>query len=405
MLKAIKAGILIDGTGQKTEDNMLIIIEDNIIKSIKNYNDEDIPEEGIFFNLEDKTVLPGLIDSHIHLALNGETNFSNLMLKELIPYQAIRATEYAKRDLNGGFTTIRAVGDKGFIDVALRQAIEKGYVVGPRIIASGHMLSISGGRDNFPPEISYDDNLWAECDGPDGVAKAARLQLKYDVDWIKLGVTGAVTAGGGLPGAQQFTEEEIRSAVKCAEMYGKKVSGHAHGAEGVKAALRAGVDSIEHGLLIDEEALHMLVEKNAYWVPTFIPIHNILKYGVENGIPQSMIDRTINISENHKAKFRKALELGVKIVMGTDTGMPFTYHGENAVEIVLMVENGMSEMNAILSATSTASEMLGLDDKIGKIKEGMVADIIAVEGNPLESIDVLKDVQFVMKDGSVIKNS
>ncbi len=403
MLKAIKAGMLIDGTGQTPDENMLIMIEDNIIKSIKKYNDEDIPENAVFFNLEDKTVLPGLIDSHVHLALNGETSFDTLMLKELIPYQAIRATEYARRDLYGGFTTIRAVGDKGFIDVALRQAIEKGYIVGPRVIASGHMLSITGGRDNYPPEISYADNLWAECDGPDGVAKAARLQLKYDVDWIKLGVTGAVTAGGGLPGAQQFTEEEIRSAVKCAEMYGKKVSGHAHSAEGVKAALRAGVDSIEHGLLIDEESLHMFVEKGAYWVPTFIPIHNILKHGVENGIPESMVNRTIDVSENHKDKFKKALELGVKIVMGTDSGMPFTYHGENAVEIELMVENGMSEMNAILSATSTASEMLGLSDKIGKIKEGMLADIIAVEGDPLKNINVLKDVKFVMKDGSIIK--
>ncbi|MDW7669958.1 MAG: amidohydrolase family protein, partial [Bacillota bacterium] len=391
--------------GQPPKDNMLIIIEDNIIKSIKAFSEKDIPENALYFNLEGNTILPGLIDSHVHLALNGETSFDTLMLKELIPYQAIRASEYARRDLFNGFTTIRAVGDKGFIDVALRQSIDKGYVVGPRIVASGHMLSITGGRDNFPPEISYEDNLWTECDGPDGVARATRLQLKYDVDWIKLGVTGAVTAGGGLPGAQQFTEAEIRSAVECAKMYGKKVSGHAHSAEGVKAALKAGVDSIEHGLLIDEEALHMFVKKGAYWVPTFIPIHNILKHGVENGIPQSMIDRTVDVSENHKAKFKKALEIGVKIVMGTDSGMPFTYHGENAAEIELMVENGMSEMNAILSATSTASEMLGLDKQIGKIQEGMLADIIAVEDDPLENINALKKVRFVMKDGSVIKSS
>lgn len=404
MLKAIKVGLLIDGSSKTPQENMLIIIENNIIKSIKKFSKENLPADAEIFNLENKTLLPGLIDSHIHLALNGETSFDTLMLKELIPYQAIRATEYVKRDLMNGFTTIRAVGDKGFIDVALRQAIEKGFVTGPRILASGHMLSISGGRDNYPPEISYEDNLWAECDGPAEVAKAARLQLKYDVDWIKLGVTGAVTAGGGLPGAQQLTEEEIRAAVECAEMYGKKVSGHAHGAAGVKAALRAGVHSIEHGLLIDEEALHMMVEKEAYWVPTFVPIHNILKYGVENGIPQSMIDRTINISDNHKSMFKKALDLGVKIVMGTDVGMPFTYHGENAAEIELMVNNGMKEMDAIISSTSRASEMLGLDDKIGKISEGLLADIIAIEGNPLDNISLLKDVKFVMKDGKVIKN-
>jgi imidazolonepropionase-like amidohydrolase len=404
MLKAIKVGLLIDGSSKTPQENMLIIIENNIIKSIKKFSKENLPADAEIINLENKTLLPGLIDSHIHLALNGETSFDTLMLKELIPYQAIRATEYVKRDLMNGFTTIRAVGDKGFIDVALRQAIEKGFVTGPRILASGHMLSISGGRDNYPPEISYEDNLWTECDGPDEVAKAARLQLKYDVDWIKLGVTGAVTAGGGLPGAQQFTEEEIRAAVKCAEMYGKKVSGHAHSAAGVKAALRAGVHSIEHGLLIDEEALHMMVEKEAYWVPTFVPIHNILKYGVEKGIPQSMIDRTINVSDNHKAMFKKALELGVKIVMGTDSGMPFTYHGENAVEIELMVNNGMSELDSIISSTSRASEMLGLDDKVGKISKGLLADVIAVEGNPLDNISLLKDVKFVMKDGKVIKN-
>ena len=340
-MKVIKAGKLIDGKGGNAVKNPVIFIKDSKIDSISTGDKVTIPAGSEIIDLSNKTVLPGLIDSHLHYCINGELSLENFLLRELTPFRAIRAAEYAKRDLLAGFTTVRAVGDPGFIDVALKQAIEAGYAVGPRVMTSGHMLSITGGRDNFPQEVSYSDHIWVECDGPDGVAKAARAQLKYGVDWIKLGVTGAVSAGGGLPGAQQLTEEEMKAAVSCARMYGKKVSGHAHSAEGIKAAIRSGVDSIEHGLLIDEEALHMMIENGTYWVPTFAPIYYILEYGVEKGIPQSMVDRTQHVADNHRKWYRKALELGVKIVMGTDIGMPFNYHGKNAIEVGLMVKYGM----------------------------------------------------------------
>lgn len=402
--KVIKAGKLIDGKGGNPIENPLIFIEDNKITSISREGEATIPYDTEVIDLSSKTILPGLIDSHIHYCLNGETNSEQLMLKESTPFQAIRATEYAKRDLMAGFTTVRAVGDRGFIDVALKQAIASGYAIGPRVMTSGHMLTTSGGRDGYPIEVKYSDAMWLECDGPDGVAKAARMQLKYDVDWIKLGVTGAVTMGSGLPGAQQFTEAEMRSAVECAAMYGKKVSGHAHSAEGVKAAVRAGVASIEHGCLIDEEALHMMVKNGTYWVPTFAPVHNILEYGVEKGIPQSMVDRTIPVAENHKKMFKKGLELGVKVVMGTDVGMPFNFHGDSAKEITLLVANGMDKMQAILSATSVAAEMLGWSDKIGTLDSGYFADIVATDGDPLDDITELQRIMFVMKDGKIYKN-
>jgi imidazolonepropionase-like amidohydrolase len=402
--KVIKAGKLIDGKGGIPILNPLVFIEDNKITSISKAGEVSIPSDTELIDLGVKTILPGLIDSHIHYCLNGETNTEQMMLKESTPYQAIRAAEYAKRDLMAGFTTVRAVGDRGFIDVALKQAINAGYAIGPRVMTSGHMLTTTGGRDGFPIEVSYSDAMWVECDGPDGVARAARMQLKYDVDWVKLGVTGAVTLGSGLPGAQQFTEAEMRSAVECAAMYGKKVSGHAHSAAGVMAAIKAGVASIEHGLLINEEALQMMVDNGTYWVPTFAPVHNILEYGVARGIPQSMVDRTTPIADNHKKMFKRGLELGVKIVMGTDVGMPYNFHGDSANEIVLMVTNGMDKMAAIMSATSTAAEMLGWSSKIGTLDSGYFADIVATDGDPLEDITELKKIKFVMKDGVVYKN-
>lgn len=403
MKKIIKARWMIDGQSSKVIDNPIIFIQGNKIESLLDTIDEPIPDDIEIIDLGDMTILPGLIDSHIHYCLNGETSSEQLILKELTPFQAIRAAEYSRRDLMAGFTTVRAVGDRGFIDVALKQAINAGYAIGPRVMTSGHMLTITGGRDNYPEEVTYTNAMWMECDGEAGVAKAARMQLKHDVDWIKLGVTGAVTMGSGLPGAQQFTEAEMRSAVECAQLYGKKVSGHAHSAAGVKSAIRAGVASIEHGLLIDEEALHMMVDNGTYWVPTFAPVHNILEYGVERGIPKSMVERTLPIADNHKKMFKKGLELGVKIVMGTDVGMPYNFHGDSSLEIELMVRNGMDEMAAIKSATSVAAEMLGWSDKIGTIKPGYLADLVATQGNPLEDITELQRIKFVMKDGVVYK--
>ena len=403
MKKAFTADLLIDGTGSPPIREGAVVLEGDRIVAVGPRRTV-IPEDAEVRDFPGCTLLPGLADCHLHLGLNGEGSFELGMLKELTSFSAIRAAEYAARDLRAGFTTIRALADKGFIDVGLARAVEEGYVEGPRILSSGHMLTISGGRDSFAPEVSFSDNLFVECDGVEGVARAARLQLKYGVDWIKLGVTGAVSAGEGLPGAQQFSEEEMRAAVTCAHRYGKKVSGHAHGADGIKAAIRAGVDSIEHGWLADEEAVEMMAAAGIYWVPTLAPLHFNLLHGTEGGIPGSVVERTRVVQDNMLRMFELGLRRGVPMVMGTDVGMPYNYHGKNAVEFRLMVEAGMSEMEAIVSGTSRAARMLDLDGEIGQLAPACRSDLVAVEGDPLEDISVLEAVSFVMKDGVVVRD-
>ncbi len=403
MLRALVADLLIDGTAAEPVKAGALTYDSGSIVDVGPV--DEIVREGIEVrHFPGGTILPGLTDSHLHLGLDGEGSFEMGMLKDLTSYAAIRAYEYARRDLHSGFTTIRAMADKGFIDVGLQRAIRDGLVKGPRIISSGHMLCITGGRDSYVPGVSFSDNLFEECDGIDGVTRAARRQVKYGVDWIKLGVTGAVSAGEGPPGVQQLTEAEIRAAVVVAHGQGKKVAAHAHGAAGIKAAVRAGVDSIEHGWLADREAVDMMAAAGTYWVPTLAPLHLILLHGVEGGIPPSVVERTRRVQHNMYEVFSYGLRCGVPMVMGTDVGMPYNRHGENAVEFDLMVKAGMLEKDAIVSACSRAAEMFGLEGVIGQLSPGHSADIVVVEGNPLEDIGALARTRFVAKDGWIVRD-
>ncbi len=404
-IQYIKAARLIDGSGGKVIENPVVVIKGERISEVRSDTDS-APSDGIILDLGSKTLLPGLIDCHLHYGIDPKGNIETDMLRKSIPFLAIQGASFAKDDLYAGITTVRAAGDKGFLDVAMKEAVNKGIIEGPRMAVSGHMLTITGGRDNLPPEVSYSESLWKECDGADGVRKAAREQLKYGVDWIKLGASGAVSAGGGLPGGQQFTLEEIRAAVECAKMYGKKTFAHAHSAATIKACVAAGVDSIEHGLLIDEEAVRMMADKGVYWCLTNAPIENILNLGVEKGIPASMVERTKGFREEQLRMIRKGRELGIKFVMGTDSGMPFVYHGENPKELEYMVRVcGFSPMEAILSSTSAAAGMLGWENDIGSVEPGRYADIIGVDEDPLKNISTLQNVSFVMKSGKIIKNN
>jgi imidazolonepropionase-like amidohydrolase len=404
MKRVIKASRLIDGRGTAPVENPIIIIEEDKIEKVITSKQIRIPDDAEFIDLSEMTILPGLMDCHLHLTINGETSYEESTLKELVAFQAIRASEYARRDLMAGFTTIRNMGDKGFIGVGLKQAIAAGYVPGPRVAACGHVLTITGGRDRYVPGVSVSDAQTVICDGPSEMLKAVRTELKYDIDWIKLGVTGGFSTGIATPGIQQLTEEEMKVAVEAARRYGKRVAGHAHGAAGIKAAVKAGLNSIEHGGFIDEEAIEMMARNGTCWIPTFSSVHHILKHGEQAGIPHWVVERAKAVRDNHLESFSKAIQFGVKIVFGTDIGMPFNYHGNNAREFARMVEAGMTELQAIHSATSQAAEMLGWSDKAGSIASGMYADIIAVKGDPLVDIRVLEDVGFVMKSGVTVKN-
>ncbi|MFO7941651.1 MAG: amidohydrolase family protein [Bacillota bacterium] len=402
-MRALTADRLIDGESSTPLQDGAVVYDGDRIVAVGPR--DEVVEPGMeVHDFPGCTLLPGLADCHLHLSLDGEGSFELGMLKDLTSLTAIRATEYVLRDLTAGFTSIRACADKGFIDVGLARAIDLGYVMGPRVFSSGHMLTVTGGRDSFIPGVSFADNLFEECDGVEGTARAARRQLKYGVDWVKLGVTGAVSAGEGLPGAQQFSEEEMRAAVECAHRYGKKVAGHAHGADGIKAAVRAGVDSIEHGWLADREAVEMMVSAGTYWVPTLAPLHFNLLHGTEGGIPESVVERTRSVQENMLQMFQLGMELGANFVMGTDVGMPFNYHGGNAVELRLMVEAGMSEVDALLSATSSAAEMLDMGEEIGRLAPSLRADVVVVRDDPTNDITTVSDPVFVMKDGIIVRD-
>jgi len=390
---------LIDANGNFLEDESVIVDGTKIKEITKNasINAETIDMKGY-------TVLPGLIDSHVHLSGNGEPNMEIAMLKDLLPTATLKAYVNAKNDLLAGFTTIRVMGDRGFLDVALKKAIEEGMLNGPRMRVSGQAISMTGGHGDMwlAPGITY-SGFGVIADGVDELRKAARYQLKMGADFVKLMATGGVMSEGDEPGSPQFNEDEMRVAIEEAHKAGKKAAAHAQGTEGIKNAIRAGIDSIEHGIFLDDEAVQMMKEKGVFLVATLSAVFNIKKYGKEAGIPDYAVRKTEEIMDQHISSFVRAYKAGVKIAMGTDAATPFNKHGENAQELELMVNAGVKPVDAIMATTKWGAELLGMDSKIGTLEPEKEADMIAVEGNPLEDITLLKNVKFVMKSGKVYK--
>lgn len=396
---------LIDGTGGPVVNNAVVVVEGTKIKAVGKEGEVEYPADYEVLDLGGKTVLPGMVEAHVHIGMNGEPAMETIMLKETLPMTTIKASVYAQRDLMAGFTTIRTMGDKGFLDVALKRAIDAGIIDGPRMRVSGQILSITGGHGDIalPPEVTFTG--WsAIVDSPDEARKAARYQLKMGADIVKMCATGGVMSEGDEPGSPQLNEDEMRAAIYEAHKVGKKAAAHAQGTKGIKDAVKAGIDSIEHGIFLDDEVVEMMREKGVYLVATLSAPYNIKKYGVESGIPDYAVRKTEQVIDAHGASFMKAYRAGVKIAVGTDAGTPFNRHGENAQELEMMVQAGVKPMDAILAATKWGADLLGMSNIIGTIEAGKEADIIAVEGNPLENISLLKDVKFVMKAGKIYKN-
>ncbi len=396
---------LIDGTGGPVVNNAVVVVEGTKIKAVGKEGEVEYPADYEVLDLGGKTVLPGMVEAHVHIGMNGEPAMETIMLKETLPMTTIKAAVYAQRDLMAGFTTIRTMGDKGFLDVALKRAIDAGIIDGPRMRVSGQILSITGGHGDIalPPEVTFTG--WsAIVDSPDEARKAARYQLKMGADIVKMCATGGVMSEGDEPGSPQLNEDEMRAAIYEAHKVGKKAAAHAQGTKGIKDAVKAGIDSIEHGIFLDDEVVEMMREKGVYLVATLSAPYNIKKYGVEAGIPDYAVRKTEQVIDAHGASFMKAYRAGVKIAVGTDAGTPFNRHGENAQELEMMVQAGVKPMDAILAATKWGADLLGMSNIIGTIEAGKEADIIAVEGNPLENISLLKDVKFVMKAGKIYKN-
>jgi imidazolonepropionase-like amidohydrolase len=403
----IRAGSLIDGKSAAPRRDQVIVIHGNRIESVGDAATAKIPSGAAVIDLSKATLLPGLIDSHTHIFLQGEDpaqgGYDANILNAPLALRAARATVSARRALEQGFTTLRDVETEGagYGDVGIKQAIEKGYIPGPRLFVATRAISTTGGYplEGYAPELDMPKGAQI-VDGPVEARKAAREQLDHGADWIKVYMTHRSWVGknGELVSQPTLTLEELRAVVDETHGWGKKVACHVYGGIGLRRALDGGCDSIEHGLDLDDAAIAQMLKQGTWYVPT-ISVY----YGdwAPADTPAGQRDRLR--ASVHEQSFKKALKGGVKIVFGTDMGgIPWTE--PIAQEFPRMVELGMQPMDAIQSATSRAAAMLEMEGKIGVVAPGAFADIIAVNGDPLSDIKVLENVQFVMKDGKVFKS-
>lgn len=409
---AIFPGKIFSGTGSGPETNKAIVVEGDKIKEVADSDSLNLSQNVKIIEAEGKTLLPGLIDAHVHTYNNGEEKAKEYPASALTGYLALRSFINAREDLMCGFTTVRDCSSRRYVDVALKQLIEEGELIGPRMIVSGHGLSMTGGHGDvkdFPSAELFED--LAVCDTPGEARKQARKQMKMGADFIKVHATGGSFGNGSKPGAQQLSEEEIRAAVVEAHKAGKKVAAHAMGTDGMRAAVRAGVDSIEHGFWMTEDIAELMAEKGTTFVPTLTPLYRNETRGGHFDTEEEQRkfkDKAKEIRKSHLESFALAREKGVTIACGSDSGGgPLLRHGENGIELELMVEAGMTPSEVLISATRTNSELLGLDDRLGTLEEGKIADMVLVDGNPMGDMTVFQenDRLQVFKSGRELTTS
>jgi len=406
VVTVIRAGTLIDGKSDKVKHDQVIFIRGNRIQRVSDASSTQIPSDAKLIDLSQQTVLPGLIDSHTHIFLQGEDpaqgGYDANILNAPLALRAARATVAARRALEQGFTTLRDVETEGagYGDVGIKQAINLGYIPGPRLFVSTRAISTTGGYqlEGYAPELDMPKGAQI-ADGPVEARKAAREQLDHGADWIKVYMTHRSWVGknGELVSQPTFTVEELRAIVDETHGWGRKVACHAYSGIGLHRALDGGCDSIEHGLDLDDAAIAQMLRQGTWYVPTLTVYYT--DWAPEN-TPDGKRDRLR--ASAHEVSFKKALKAGVKIVFGTDMG-GISWTQPIAQEFIRMVDFGMTPMDAIQSATSRASVMLDKEGEIGMITPGAYADIIAVSGDPLRDIRMLENVQFVMKDGQVFR--
>jgi imidazolonepropionase-like amidohydrolase len=395
----IHAGRLLDVKTGKTMTNQTILIQGDRIASVG--ADTRVPAGAQVIDLPNATVLPGLIDAHTHITMNPNFGYSRLAIS--VPRQALIGAHNAKATLEAGFTTVRNVGAAGYADVALRDAINAGDVPGPRMLVSGPALSITGGHgDNNLLPFEYNAAGDGVADGVDGVRHMVRRNIKYGADLIKIMASGGVLSKGDDPQASQYTPEEMKAIVEEAHRLGRKVAAHAHGAQAIRWASEAGVDSIEHGSYIDDAAIAAMKKNGTYLVPTLYLSDWFMANAEKIGTPPDLIAKAKDVMPAARKNVARAFAAGVKVGFGTDAAV--YPHGMNAHEFAVMVKLGLTPLAAIQSATVNDADLLSWSDKIGAIEPGKWADIIAVDGDPLADVTTLERVKFVMKGGEVVKN-
>jgi imidazolonepropionase-like amidohydrolase len=398
---ALHAGKLLDVKTGKVLSDQVLIIADGKIMSSGPAAEAKVPAGAVRIELPQATLLPGLIDAHTHLTMDPHFGYETLAIS--VPRETLIGARNARLTLQAGFTTVRNVGASGFSDVALRDAINAGDVPGPRILASGPALGITGGHcDNDLLPFEYHKTDDGVADGVAAVQHKVRENIKYGSDVIKICATGGVLSLGDNPQHSQYTQEELKAIVADAHRLGRRVAAHAHGAEGIRWATEAGVDSIEHGSYIDDAAIAAMIEHGTYLVPTLYLGDWMFDHFDQMQMPPSVQAKARQVLPAARKNIAHAFAAGVKVALGTDAAV--YPHGLNAHEFAVMVKLGLTPLQAIQAGTVNAADLLGWPGKVGSLEPGAWADVVAVEGNPLQDVTTLERVKFVMKNGEVVRN-
>jgi len=381
MKLAFRHARIIDGLGQARE-RATLLIQDDRIAALGDDRQVTVPRGAREINARGMTVLPGLIDCHVHLCLDGDADVLRTIREEDSALTLLKAARFAQMTLESGFTTVRDLGFRDHSIFSLRQAIHEGLLPGPRILAAGLVVCMTGGHARF---------IGREADGPVEVVAAVREQLAGGAEVVKFIASGGVLTPGTSPESPQMTPEELGAGMAEARRAGRRIAAHAHSAEGMKNAIRAGAHSIEHATLMDDEAAALMREQGVFMVPTLSALATTADCGPTCGVPETTVLKARTMRARHEASFKKAHRSGIPIALGTDAGTPLNHHGENAQELERMVALGMSQMEAIVAATTSAARLLGIEHLVGTIEVGKLADLVIVEGNPLKRISLLRD--------------
>lgn len=392
--KLFKNFRLIDGNGDTPIEKAFLILEDKKILKLGDLKDLKTEEDMEVVDLQGKTIMPGLINSHVHITMEPIGDPISVMGSESNIKTGLRGVANLKKHLYAGTTFLRDLGARDGIDIDLRNAVNEGIIEGPEFLTAGKCITMTGGHGYF---------IGREADGVDEIRKAAREQLKAGVDVIKIMATGGVLTKGVEPGSPQLSMEEMEAAVTEAHKAGKKTATHAQGTEGIKNAILAGIDSVEHGIFLDEEAIQMMIDRGVYLVPTLVAPYFIIEAGVEGGVPKQAVDKSNYVMKFHQDSFTRAYKAGVKIAMGTDSGTPYNLHDKAPYELKLMVECGMTPMDAIVASTKSSADLLGILDNYGTLEEGKFADFLVLDENPLDNLDTLFELNSVYKLGRKVK--
>jgi imidazolonepropionase-like amidohydrolase len=382
----LTGGSVVDADGGREAD---VAVENGRITAVGEVGNADGE-----IDVSGQYVAPGLIDTHTHLGLDASADTSHLESASL-PTRAYMATEHLRRAVRGGVTTVRDLGAPGTLAIDARDAVRDGTVQGPRVVASGRHLTMTGGHGH---QIGG-----REVDGVADARRGAREQLKAGADLVKCMATGGVLTEGANTGAPALLRDELEAIVDVAEAKGVHTAAHAHGKAGIENATRAGITSIEHGTFIDEETAHLMADHGTYWVPTTNALVGIVEHGVEAGIPEFAVEKAEAAVEAHGRAFDHALEAGVPIAMGTDAGTPFNYHDDGPTEIELMVERGLSPEHALRTATANAADLIGRDD-LGYVREDYLADLLVLDADPRADVTAWQDPALVVADGEVVRS-